>query len=177
MPVSGHCDYRHDEMLAALITRKFIQTPLQSDGSYLCGASFSQDIVFAGCSPYLRLSPELDGCRLEECTRVKLQIDSAWQVFGKQSEFRGVCPACETRRTVEFESGSLLAHCSQCYQTLELADLKLRKSQGAGRCFIHISHVFQNEAVPSSKLLLELQEISPSRVPWRYFYHDSENIF
>lgn len=176
MPKSGDCDLGSASILTLLSQFDLVHADPQEDGSVLMSKAFPHCLSYAGCSPYLRLSPIHDDCALADCTRLWIQVSDTLQVYGpKNQAVKAFCPVCETRQAVHFSTKEGW-RCSCCEAAIPISALSLRKNVGTGRCFIHISPVFPNEARPTSYFLNLLQSHLSPKDEWRFFYHEISDL-
>jgi len=136
--------------------------------TYGAGERFLSLVMFLGCSPRVLLDPQ-DAEPGEPVCHIRLLTfnEPTFLLAAKLPAVR--CSNCRTP-VEKFEPGSYdrLFSCSQCGKESELKDLDWRQAAGFGRCFIEISGIYPQEALPSDKLLDKLSDCSQSA--WKYFY-------
>lgn len=144
--------------------------PDRYGSGYFVGNRFLSLVTFMGCSPAIKLEPD-DSQPDQEFCSIRLRLEKAsplLQVASRNSPPR--CPHC--RSVVEVESGDPVAEtlmdCKQCGAKTPLYALNWRKTAGYARCFVEITGVYPQEALPTATLLNSLQEFSGCE--WCYFY-------
>lgn len=142
-----------------LLELKVIAEPIQQENlyrSYQAGENFAQHVIYAGCSPHLRFSPESIG-DLKFC-HIALHgpFDQALIQTG-QNTVKPRCPACRGRLADWAKRINKSAMpCAHCGQVLDAVELDWRQQAAVGRLFLEIRNVFPSEANPSDTLMKQL---------------------
>jgi hypothetical protein len=135
---------------------------------FRAGEQFLRLVMFLGCSPQVVLAPELAEQGQAVC-HIRLRHYREVTLLTGKAKPAVRCTKC--RAAVDLSSaGSFeaLYSCQQCGNESRLSDLDWRQSAGFGRCFVEISGIYPQEAVPSDKLLKALRAYS--HCTWKYFY-------
>ncbi len=140
--------------VAALTERGLFGAPWR-DGRYLVGHRFMQEIVFVGCSPYLRVDPrdDLDFCHLQ------LTLADAPQFRRGVDAGEPRCPCC--RRTLQ------AMRCADCNRELAPQDCLWRRGTTLwARCWISVWTLQKGDAQPTDSLLASLETLADG-IPWK----------
>lgn len=159
-----------DSLAATLRDLGLIGPSAASDhvAGFQAGEQFLKLVMFLGCSPQVVLDPELAEQGQTVCQIRLLTYREVTLLTGK-SKPAVRCTKC--RAAVDLSrAGSFEARykCQQCGNESRASDLDWRQSAGFGRCFVEVSGIYPQEAVPSDKLLNALHAYSNRN--WRYFY-------
>ena len=145
--------------------------PEKCGPGFLVGEKFLSLVAFMGCAPAINLQPDVDNPDPEYCAvRIKPIHESPdFLIASRHSLPR--CPLC--RAVVAVDTNKLLAEalvtCERCTEQTSVYALNWRRGAGYARCFVEITGVYPQEALPTEALLNALQEIS--KCEWRYFYY------
>ena len=134
--------------------------PHWRDDRYLVGRRFMQEIVFTGCSPFLRVDPRDD---FRFC---HIQVSSLPEsVFFRSPEAGNPrCPQCRKGVAASRASGKVL--CPVCEHELELHDCVWRVGRTVwSRFLISIWTLQKGDAQPTAALLDFMHELSG--VSWK----------
>ena len=142
--------------------------PSGSAHEYLAGEEFLKLVMFLGCSPQVVLDPAtaVDG---QAVCAVRLVEFGEPVLLASHPLPAARCRKC--RAPVSLPASvepDALYSCKHCGNQSSLGRLDWRQGAGYGRFFLELSAIYPHEAVPSDKLLLELQAISCCK--WAYFY-------
>lgn len=149
----------HDAFVDALRQRGLLGAYWR-DNRYLVGHRFMQEIIFIGCSPFLRVDPQDD---LPFC---HLQLSIAAEPTFLRSPQAGSprCPQCRAVLIADADVDYL--RCSSCHQDFKPKDCYWRAGRTVwSRCDISIWTLQKGDAQPTASLLDFLQEISG--VDWK----------
>lgn len=154
---------------ATLRQLAIIAAPLGRE-TFLAGEGFGREIVFAGCSPHLVMTPPPDGGAA--FCHVALHGPYATpQLITGPNTVKPRCPHCRQRvndwrdRLEDWSSGRL-AGCPSCGAMLQPCALDWRDHALCGRVLVELRNVFPGEAMPSDRLLATLA--TATSIPWRY---------
>lgn len=147
-----------------------IDTPLAAH-TYLAGDGFMRHIVFAGCSPQLRLTPPADDGSPFCHIALHGPFPQPHLVTGPNT-VKPRCPHCRARindwraqLASAAETGGI-ATCPGCSARVAAYALDWRGHALGARVLIEMRNVFPGEASPSDQLLDALRRYSGD--PWRY---------
>jgi hypothetical protein len=153
------------------LTRLAIIGPALDRQTYLAGTGFSREIVFAGCSPHLVMTPPEDGSAQFCHVAIHGPFAEPQLVTGPNT-VKPRCPQCRQRiadwRKLLSAAGATDAPlgCSGCQAPLQACELDWREHAICGRVLIELRNVFPGEATPSDRLLEVLQ--NDTSMPWRF---------
>ena len=144
---------------------------------YKPGDEFLFLITFLGCSPVVSLGEP--GKTGDEFCHIAFMHSEKARFIGGDNVKPPRCPSCGHRdmqwpqavSTWQEAPESCHWGCPACHHSLPLTELKWRQCAGFGHYFIKIWGIFEGEAVPSEKLMDELQQTTGVR--WRYLYYQS----
>jgi hypothetical protein len=150
-----------------------------SDNRYLLGDNFMQLVTFMGCSPHIRLNPG-DSAGDSGQPFCHLVIDGPSErprLLRGRNTTAPRCARCRKRlddwknifETWRLEAPGWQASCPHCGHLQDPATYDFRHSAGCGSLFLLVENIFPQEAIPSPKLLLQLQATSGNQ-PWLYFF-------
>ncbi len=137
---------------------------------FLIGDSFLSLVTFMGCAPAINLEPDGNQPEKEFCSiRIRMKKESPQFLIAPHYP-PPRCPHC--RSVVEIDGESLIAEmltvCNRCDTKTPVHALNWRKAAGYARCFVEITGVYPQEALPTETLMNALQGFSGCE--WRYFY-------
>lgn len=140
-------------------------------GVYAAGEGFSRHVVYAGCSPYLAMTPPEKGS-LQFC-HVALHGPYAMpRLVTGANTVKPRCPGCRARfddwreHLKAWQTGAAEAICRTCGSRWRPYRLDWRNHAISGRVLVELRNVFPGEASPSDRLLDRLQERTGR--PWHY---------
>jgi len=172
--ISDSCDIL--QMYEVLESLNIVAEPINQNPllhSYRAGDGFTQHVIYAGCSPYLKFEPESE-TDTAFC-HVALHASSTISLIltGKNTT-KPRCPHCRAR----VDAWSLMLdekshQCEKCGETFSPAEYDWRQQAAIGRCFIELRNVFPSEATPSDKLMAVLNE--KTGFEWRYAWAGATN--
>lgn len=146
--------------------------PEKYGAGFRTGPQFISQVSFLGCSPAIQLEPDASGTDDGFCAvRVHCFEDGA-KLLSTAHNPRPRCPACHAVVSVDPALGAEQSvACAACGRSSTLYALDWRRAAGYARCFIEITGIYPEEALPTDGLLAALQTVS--QCPWRYFYIQS----
>ena len=158
------------EKIQAILERLEVIGPALGKDIFEAGGGFARHVVFAGCSPYLVMTPPEDGSLAFCHVAVHGPFDLPHLVTGLQAP-RPRCPHCRHRFTdwrdllgAEREMRSL--RCPSCHRGVTSCELDWRQHAVCGRVLIELRNVFPGEAVPSDQLMQAL--CAETAMEWQY---------
>lgn len=142
--------------------------PSGASHKYVAGNAFLKLVMFLGCAPQVVLDPECAAQGQTVCAvRLISHDDPVLLISVPLPAVR--CSRCRTPVILPRDLEPDTCHCCRhCGIQSRLRDLDWRQGAGYGRFFIQFSGVYPHEAIPSDKLLLELQSYSCCK--WTHFY-------
>jgi len=159
------------DSLASILSDLGFTRPLSASDrvdEFLAGEHFLKLVMFLGCSPHIVLDPELAEQGQAVC---HIRLLNYLEVTLLRGESKPAVRCAKCRAAVELSracSFQARYRCQQCGNESRVSDLDWRQSAGFGRCFIKVSGIYPQEAVPSDKLLNALHTYSHCN--WKYFY-------
>ncbi|MEE9423323.1 MAG: hypothetical protein V3V50_09225 [Gammaproteobacteria bacterium] len=138
---------------------------------FLIGDKFLTLATFMGCAPAINLRPDIKHPDHEFCSiRLRLETEVPY-LFVAEKYSVPRCPHCRAAVKVDIENipAETQMTCDQCSESTPLHALNWRRTAGYARCFIEITGVYPQEALPTEALLNVLQKYSDCE--WRYFYN------
>ena len=144
------------------------------DNQFLTGPDFLQYISFIGCSPTIYTTLNEAGrpgfCHMEIST-----VSQQTRFLGANNIRYFYCPHCRHkakeptfRHMQDLDGPDNLWKCPDCGNDIPVYELDLREQGGFGRFYIAIWGIGEGLAIPSDKLLAELERITEKS--WRFFY-------
>ncbi|MCO6414357.1 MAG: hypothetical protein J5I92_16605 [Thiogranum sp.] len=147
--------------------------PSGASHEYVAGDAFLKLIMFLGCAPRVVLDPELAAHGQTVCAVRFVSHDNPVLLTSVPLP-AARCPGCRRPAALMEDPEPDAYHfCRHCGLQNRLRDLDWRQGAGYGRFFIQLSGIYSHEAIPSDKLLMELQ--SHSRCKWTHFYANSQS--
>ena len=141
------------------------------DQTFLAGQGFSREVVFAGCSPHLVMTPPEDGDPRFCHVALHGPFASPRLALGPNT-VKPRCPHCRQRLNnwrdwlADDWSDNHALPCSNCQTPLTPCAVDWREHGICARVMIELRNVFPGEATPSDRLLGALQDATAG--PWRY---------
>lgn len=174
IPQSLSASPQVDSCLQVLRELQIIAAPIDTGDdwqSFWAGEDFARHVVFAGCSPYLRLQPEHPQDRQFCHVAVHGPFPTPLLVTGSHAG-KPRCPACRTRLTdwQERAANPKAMPCSSCGEPLSACQLDWRQGAACGRVLIELRNVFHGEATPSDQLISSLRKATG--LDWHYAWAD-----
>ena len=143
-------------------------SPSGSAHEYSAGEEFVKLVMFLGCSPQVVVDPAgaADG---QAACAVRLVEFSEPALLASHPLPAARCRKCRAPVSLpaSFEADAQY-NGGHCGNRSPLGRLDWRQGAGYGCFFVELGAIYPHEAVPSDKLLLELQAISCCK--WTYFY-------
>jgi len=140
-------------------------------GAYRVGSEFLKLVVFLGCSPYVVLDPG-DSDEGQAACSIRLAEYPAVVFLASHPLPRARCPCCrapsELTSTAVYDAPS---RCASCGEQTALHELDWRQGAGYGSFFVAIDGIHPQEAIPSERLLGELEKFSGCA--WRFFFRNT----
>ena len=139
--------------------------------TFLAGAGFSREVVYAGCSPHLVMTPPDDGSRQFCHVALHGPFTSPQLVLGPNT-VKPRCPRCRQRLNnwrdwlADGWSANQALPCASCRTPLVPCAVDWREQAICARVMVELRNVFPGEATPSDRLLAALQDATAT--PWRY---------
>ncbi len=158
------------ELQRTLIDLEIIGEPLGPQ-TFLAGEGFSREVIYAGCSPFLVMTPPADGS-LAFCHVALHGPFSSPQLVRGPNTVKPRCTACRTRVNhwrdwlADGWSGDHALPCDACQAPLTPCNVDWREHAVCARVMIELRNVYPGEATPSDRLLNALQDTTG--MPWRY---------
>lgn len=141
-------------------------------GAYRVGREFLKLVVFLGCSPYVVLDPDESSEGQAACS-VRLAEYPAVVFLASHPLPRARCPRCrapsELTSTAVHDAPS---RCASCGKETALHELDWRQGAGYGSFFVAIDGIHPQEAIPSERLLRELEKFSACA--WKFFFVNTQ---
>jgi hypothetical protein len=143
-----------------------ISTPCGN--GYLAGENFLGLIMFLGCSPNVQLDPESATDDQAVClVRFHQYHETRFLSAAKRPAAR--CRKCRTPVPEGWLPNLDSEYsCRQCGEVCGVTELDWRQAAGFGRCFVEITGIYPQEAIPSDKLLNALAGRSGGH--WKHFF-------
>lgn len=155
-----------------------IDTTLDNN-RYLLSDGFFQQIIFAGCSPHIKLHPahdsDLDFCHLSinaPSKQVKLMVS--------QTHSRPRCSGCGQpvanwkNLQDDWQQNPLTSiSCQRCQKNQAALELNWKQYAVIARQSLQFHHIYPGEAVPSDRLLNDLVRATSKK--WLFGWADSFN--
>lgn len=168
-----------NKLIDLLQQRQIIDAPISHlKQAWSIGDHFMNDIIFMGCSPYIKLEPE-DPEDQDFC-HIQFKIYTENHLLFANNSRSPQCPQCAKRHPTFLSDCQMKANnktllitdktllCPLCNTESPIEQYRWGKNGGIGQFFIQIAHIFPNEAVPSDQLLTALEKITQSN--WQTFY-------
>lgn len=158
------------QVLASLSILGEPLSPNTAQQVFYAAEGFARHIIFAGCSPYLRFSPQ--DANDDAFCHVALHGPFAKPVIQTgQNTSKPRCPHCRGRLTdwqQRIESPAI--PCAHCGQLLEAIELDWHQQAAVGRILIEMRNIFPGEATPGDQLMSTLNKATG--FTWRYAWAD-----
>ncbi len=145
-------------VVAALTELQMIGPP-HGEATWLAGDALLRHITFAGCSPYLALTPPPDG-GTDFCHVALLGPSAQPRIITGPNTLNPRCPTCKARvkdwapLAERFDADPAAPWtCPSCNAGHRIDTLRWRQHAAFGRLLVEIRSVFPAEGVPSDELL------------------------
>lgn len=163
------------KIVSALQENGFISDKWQSPESvsgerYLIGESFLSLVTFLGCAPAIEICPSDTNPESTEFCHVEIEpVRDTVEFIRGSDHLVSRCPHCRQRHA-NWKSipDSLSYSCDKCGVETHLSEYDWKNTAGCGRFFINLHGIYPQEAIPTSSLLVSLENITGSK--WNYFY-------
>ena len=173
-PVDPLLELALQPLLKLLQQQSIIAQPLPADlerEGYQVGEGFFDAFLFLGCSPSVELTPSIHHPEQPFCY---LQLESTpYCELITGSNLKAACPSCKKRLEVppvvkQDKRKELLIYCGHCGCDSKDLSVAWRKTAALSSTRISLWNIFEGEAIPSDRLLDQLQQ--QSGLLWRYSY-------
>lgn len=161
-----------EAVLATLADLRVIAEPHGTD-TWLAGDALLRHVTFAGCSPYLEMTPPADGSK-NFCHLALLGPFDQPRLFTGPNTLKPRCPNCKTRfadwqpLAVQYQSDPAQAWaCPACGSARRIDALRWRQHAAFGRLLVEIRSVFPAEGIPSDELVEALGQLTDG-VDWQF---------
>ena len=144
---------------------------------FFVGEEFLRLITFLGCSPHIKIEPD-DNSNNDFCYIELSHIEEKIRFRRLSRDLVARCPKCrknidhglENIEQLQQSAMTLVVDCLNCQTKTPIYSLDWRHSAAFAHCFIDITHIYPQEAIPGDELLTALEKVSNQK--WDYFFSE-----